>query len=645
MKKPLTAAVAVAAIVWLHVVALEAADSATAMRPNIVLVLADDLGINDLACYGRADHRTPNLDRLASQGMRFTCAYTAQPICSPSRAAIMTGKCPARLNLTNFLPGRADAPSQRLLQPRIEGQLPLEDVTLAELLQDAGYATGLFGKWHLGGEGFGPREQGFDVAVSPPANTKPTRAAGGKGEFAITAAAEKFIEDHRDQSFFCFVPHNNPHIPLAAAPESVAKHRDAFHPVYAAMIETLDEAVGRLTAKIESLGLADRTIFVFTSDNGGLHVLESPGTPATHNTPFRAGKGYLYEGGLREPLILRWPGTVAAGSTCDTPIVLTDLMPTLLEAAGIDPAKTVGPLDGMSIANLLSAPSPGPGEGPGEGRTLAPPAARTLYWHFPNYTNQGSRPAGAIREGDWKLIEHFEDGSVELFNLAEDIGETNNLAAAEPERANDLRRKLQSWRARVGARMPTPNPEFDAALHCRLYIDQDPSRLVAESTAAATEPHWKSWRAAMNAAIRGRKPSVTPAVGDIRLHARDARVHGKQLRYEPEEHKNVLGYWTNAADWAAWEFAVTSPGPYEVEIQQGCGQGSGGADVAVVIGDQSLKFTVQETGHFQQMILRTIGEVELTAGRHTLAVRPQTKPGAAVMDLRRVVLRPLPRSR
>lgn len=213
--------------------------------PNIVLVLADDQGINDLACYGRQEHHTPNLDRLASQGMRFTCAYTAQPICSPSRAALMTGKCPARLNLTNFLPGRADAPSQRLLQPRIEGQLPLEEVTLAELLKAAGYATGLFGKWHLGGERFGPREQGFDVAESPPFEPEPNMENGGKAEFLITAAAERFIERHRARPFFCYVPHYCPHIPLAAAPELVARRQNAFQPTYAAMIETLDAAVGR----------------------------------------------------------------------------------------------------------------------------------------------------------------------------------------------------------------------------------------------------------------------------------------------------------------------------------------------------------------------------------------------------------------
>ncbi|MFN0198351.1 MAG: sulfatase-like hydrolase/transferase [Planctomycetaceae bacterium] len=603
-----------------------AEDSLLVSRPNIILIFADDLGVNDLGCYGRKDHHTPHLDRLASQGMRFTCAYTAQPICSPSRAAIMTGKCPARLNLTNYLPGRPDAPSQKLLQPRIEGQLPLEEVTLAELLKGAGYATGLFGKWHLGGTGFGPEQQGFNIVVSPPANTEPTLETGGKGEFAITAAAVKFIEEHRDQPFFCYVPHNNPHIPLAAAAELVEKNRDAFHPGYAAMIETLDDAVGRLMAKVESLGLTERTIVIFTSDNGGLHVLESPGTPATHNTPYRAGKGYLYEGGLREPLIIRWPGIVAAHSTCETPILLTDLVPTLLEAAGIDPAKSVGPLDGVSIMKLLHSESM---------------PDRTLYWHFPNYTNQGSRPAGAIRDGNWKLIEHFEDGSIELFDLNKDISETKNLVASEPQRAAELLAKLQIWRTTIGARMPRPNPDFDNALHHRLYVEQDSSKLLAESTAAATEPHWKSWREAMNAAIKGRKPIVTPATGDIRLHAKDARVHGENLRFEPESHKNVLGYWTKMTDWADWEFDVKTAGTYEIEIQQGCGAGSGGAEVAVEISEQSFSFIVQETGHFQHMILRTIGEVHLSAGRHTLAVKPQTKPGVAVMDIRRVVLRPV----
>jgi arylsulfatase A-like enzyme len=469
----------------------------------------------------------------------------------------MTGQCPARLNLTNFLPGRPDAPSQRLLQPRIEGQLPLEEVTVAELLQHAGYATGLFGKWHLGDSNFGPKAQGFDFALSPPANTTPTPESGGKGEFAITAAAERFIEDHRDQPLFCYVPHNNPHVPLAAAPELIEKHKDSFNPVYAAMIETLDDAVGRLMAKVELLGLNNRTIFIFTSDNGGLHVLESSGTPATYNRPFRAGKGYLYEGGLREPLLVRWPGVVAADSTSDTPILLTDLFPTLLEAVGVDPAEAVGPLDGISLLKLF------------RGESLPD---RTLYWHFPNYTNQGGRPAGAIRDGDWKLIENFEDNSVELFNLSKDRSETKNIAASESTRAADLRDKLHTWRAKVGAHMPAPNPDFQAELHRRLYIDQDPSQLMAQSTSAITSERWKAWRQAMNAAVKERKPSVTPATGDIRLHAKDARVHGDTLRYEPQPNKNVLGYWTSADDWAAWEFEVATSSRYEVEIQQGLWQ-------------------------------------------------------------------------
>ena len=340
-----------------------------------------------------------------------------------------------------------------------------------------------------------------------------------------------------------------------------------------------------------------------------------------------ARKGYVYEGGLRVPLLVRWPRVVTSDSTCPTPVVLTDLVPTLLEAASIDIARTIGPLDGTSVLKLL------------RGESLP---VRTLYWHFPNYTNQGGRPAGAIRENDWKLVEHFEDGSVELFNLAQDIGEAKNLATAEPEKADNLRRKLQDWRASAGARMPEPNPVFDAVLHRRLYIDQDASQLVAKSTAAATEPSWKSWREEMNAAVKGRTPSTTPATGDIRLHAKDARVHGQTMRYELQLNKNVLGYWTNADDWASWDFEVATTGTFEVEIQQGCGKGSGGAIVNVEIDGQVLTFTVEDTGHFQNMIQRTIGQLKLNQGKHTLAVKPQTKPGAAVMDVRRVVLRPVP---
>ncbi|MBU6221221.1 MAG: sulfatase-like hydrolase/transferase [Planctomycetes bacterium] len=615
-----------AAISVVGLVALFAAAGlpAAAAPPNIVLIFADDLGVNDLGCYGRTEHETPRLDALAAEGMRFTCAYTAQPICSPSRAALMTGKCPARLHLTNFLHGRADTASQRLLQPVTEGQLPLEETTLAEWLRGVGYATGIFGKWHLGGVGFGPAEQGFEVVMTPPQDTRPGEADGGKGEYAITKAATEFIAANRDRPFFCYVPHNNPHIPLAARQALVDKYATTFHPTYAAMIETLDDAVGRLVRTIDDLGLAANTIIIFTSDNGGLHSPEPAGVPATHNTPYRAGKGFLYEGGLREPLIIRWPGVIRPGSTVDTPVVLTDLVPTLLEAAGIDVAKTVGPLDGTSILGLL------------EGGSLP---ERPLFWHFPNYTNQGGRPAGAMRQGNWKLIEQFEDGGLELYDLASDIGEARNVAAEQGERASAMQSELAAWRTRVGAQMGRPNPAFDPAIHNQLYIDHDPSRITARATAAAIDPSWAAWRKQM-AAVAGKKPPVTPSIGDVRLLAKDAIVHGKKLRYEPASNKNVLGFWTDPVDWAEWRFTAPAAGLYEVEVQQGCGQGSGGATVDVEVAGATLPFTVVDTGHFQQLVQVSVGTVELAAGEHTLALKPRSKPGAAVMDVRRVVLRP-----
>ena len=615
-------------LVGLVAAVLTAGRPAAAAPPNIVLIFADDLGVNDLGCYGRKEHQTPRLDALAAAGMRFTCAYAAQPICSPSRAALMTGKCPARLHLTNFLSGRADAASQRLLQPVIEGQLPLEETTLAEWLRGAGYKTGLFGKWHLGGGGFGPAEQGFDVVMTPPQDTRPGAEDGGKSEYAITKAATEFISANRDRPFFCYVPHNNPHIPLAARQALVDKYGNTFHPTYAAMIETLDDAVGRLVHTIHQLGLADNTIIIFTSDNGGLHAPEPAGVPATHNTPYRAGKGFLYEGGLREPLIVRWPGVIRPGSTTDTPVVLTDLVPTLLEAAGIDVAKTVGPLDGASIMSLL------------RGGSLP---ERPLFWHFPNYTNQGGRPGGAMRQGNWKLIEQFEDGGLELYELSSDIGEARNVAAKQGERASAMQRELAAWRTRVGAQMGRPNPDFDPAVHKQLYIDQDSSRITAGATAAALDPSWGAWRKQMAAVVAGKKPPVTPAAGDVRLVAKDAVVHGTKLRYEPASNKNVLGFWTDPADWAEWKFTAPAAGLYEVEVQQGCGQGSGGATVDVEVAGTTLPFTVVDTGHFQELVQVSVGTVELAAGEHTLALKPKNKPGAAVMDVRRVVLRPVAR--
>ena len=475
------------AFLRLFVLLFIAAPALAAPPPNIVLILTDDLGIADLQCYGRKDHRTPNLDRLASEGLRFTSAYCAQPICSPSRAALLTGRAPARLHLTTFLPGRADCAAQKLLHPPIRMALPLEEKTLPEFLKQAGYKSACIGKWHLGGKGFLPTDQGFDVYYPGRANTEPSATEGSKGEYDLTREAIQFIEENRERPFFLFLSHNTPHIPFSGRPDLVEKNEDAFNPLYAALIETMDDAVGLLLEKIDSLGLRNNTIVIFTSDNGGLHVPELKHEVVTHNGKFRAGKGYLYEGGLRIPLIVRWPGKIPAGRVTDRPVNNSDWVPTLLEFAGgsVDAPAT---LDGRSIAALLRAEEPG--------------ANRTLFWHFPHYTNQGGRPGGAVREGDWKLIERYENGQLELYNLGEDIGETKNLAGEDPQRAMRMQQALAAWRREVGAQENRPNPNFDPEEHAAIYHDFESSRFDPRNASPETTERVLHWRHLMDAAPR-----------------------------------------------------------------------------------------------------------------------------------------------
>lgn len=456
--------------------------------PNVILILTDDLGINDLGCYGRREHRTPHLDRMAAEGMRFTAAYCAQPICSASRAAILTGKHPARLHLTTFLPGRPDCPSQPLLHPVINQQLPLEEKTLAEYFKDAGYATACIGKWHVGGRGFGPLEQGFDVYYPGRANTRPSATEGGKGEYDLTNATMRFIETHRQQPFFVYLAHNTPHIPYAAKEELIAKNQGTFEPVYAAVIETLDDTVGRLLARLDELQLAANTLVIFTSDNGGLHVPEGPHERITHNTPYRAGKGFLDEGGLRIPLIVRFPGRVPAGRVIDAPVVNTDWVPTLMELIG-EPVPAG--LDGMSLTPLLL------------GRGAAP--ERLFFWHFPHYTNQGSRPAGAVRDGQWKFIEDYENQGVELYDLGADVSETRNVADRHPDRVRQMRAALAAWRQATHVQTNGPNPVYNPALHRALYVDIDVSRYNASTADAALQSRVLEWRKQMNAVVPPQK--------------------------------------------------------------------------------------------------------------------------------------------
>jgi arylsulfatase A len=441
------------------------AQAAPAKRPNIIFLLLDDLGWRDFGCYGNTFHETPNLDRLAREGVRFTNAYAACPVCSPTRASIMTGKYPARLHLTDWIPGRKQWPTARLLAPQFEQQLALEETTIAEALKPLGYRTASIGKWHLGTEPFWPDKQGFDLNVAGTERGStasyfgpfdlPNLKGGTKDDYLtekLTEAAEKFIEDSaRRGPFFLYLPEFTVHIPLQARQAAVEKYRrknggkDFPNPVYAAMVESFDLAVQRIRAKLDTLGIAGNTILFVTSDNGGLRYEGNRKDPVTDNSPLRAGKGHLYEGGIREPLLVCWPGVTKAGTTCHVPVSSVDYLPTIVEMAGGKAPR----VDGASIAPLL--------------RGKGPPKRKPLYWHYPHYSNQGGVPGGAVRQGDWKLIEFYEDGRLELFNLEDDPGERKNLAAKEPKRAAELHALLKRWRAEVRAVMPSPNPNYDPA--------------------------------------------------------------------------------------------------------------------------------------------------------------------------------------
>jgi arylsulfatase A len=596
-------------------------------QPNIVLILADDLGIHDLRCYGRGDHRSPRLDALANQGIRYTSAYCGLSICSASRAALMTGKSPARLHLTSFLPGRPDAPSQLVLNARIQSALPPEERTLAEELKKAGYRTGLFGKWHLGNGDSSPTSQGFDVAYEPSAKGKLDEVEGNKNEFAIARRASDFILSPDPSPFFCYVPHHSPHIRLDATDEAKQSFQAAFNPLYAANIESLDKAVGFVLDAVQRRGGNRETIVIFSSDNGGLHVPEGHDEPMTHNSPFRAGKGYLYEGGIRIPLIVySSKGRVGSDRVVDEPVSLLDLFPTLLRIAGIDVLKTVGPVDGVDLSSHWI-----------EKKSL--PTDRAFYWNFPHYTNQGSRPAAAMRRGEWKLIKHYEDPSIELYNLKNDPAETMNVAMSQADTAVAMQKSLEDWLQSVGAQGCDRNPNANDELHAAIYRRFDSSSIRADAGAKAIAEQWKPWRKLMNQAVQQQKPVLRSPSGEVNLYASDSKPHGNKIRYEPEPHKNVVGFWTDVNDWVHWDFSVPSDGIYAVEVQCGCGKGMGGSRVALTCGEQTLEWTVRDTGHFQNMVYESIGDLSLKAGENRLEVRPKSKASAAVMDIRKIVLR------
>jgi len=421
-----------------------------------VLILADDLGWADLACYGNKFNETPRLDKLAAQGLRFTDFYASAPVCSPTRASIQSGQYQARFGLTAHIPGHW-RPFEKLAEPPCALELPLEIVTLAKRLRQAGYATGYFGKWHLGGTGFGPRQHGFDQVFEFTGHTVPGPRQEPSGKQPRRAAdylaerAAAFIEANRDRPFFLQVSPFAVHIPLDTTPALKAKYEAKAkvpgypcHPLYAGLMEELDACAGVVLDALDRHKLADNTLLIFTSDNGGLER-EAGGWPGTKNTPLRNEKGSLYEGGIRVPALARWPGVTRAGSVTSQATMSIDIYPTALEVARQRP--TPGQvLDGLSLVPLLRDPR-------------AKLLREALYWHYPHYHH--SRPASAIRADDWKAIEFFDTGALELYNLKDDVGEAKDLAAAQPEKARVLRERLRNWRHDVNAQLPQRNPAYD----------------------------------------------------------------------------------------------------------------------------------------------------------------------------------------
>lgn len=429
----------------------------TPVKYNIVFFLVDDMGYADIGPYGNTYHRTPHLDQLARDGMLFTHAYAAAPNCSPTRASILTGQWPARTGITQYLPGN-QTPYALIQQPVLPAGLSTDIETLAGPLKRAGYATASIGKWHLGGGSYGPEAHGFDISFAGghwnahesmfaphPYVEVPDSRPGAYLTDRLTDEALDFIQANTRQPFFLYLSYYAIHSPIEAKDELIEGYADRtdstgrHNATYAAMTEGVDQSIGRILQALESHNLSEQTVVIFFSDNGGV-------PSRAFNGPFRSGKGFLWEGGIRVPLLVKWPGMVMPGSMSMEPVTSVDFFPTLLEIAGVKETHDQ-PVDGVSLLPVLTRVD-----------TLDREA---LYWHYPHYSNAGATPTGAVRAGSWKLIEFFEDNRFELYDLASDPSESMNLSESEPERVNLLREKLASWRMAVDAQPAERNSAYD----------------------------------------------------------------------------------------------------------------------------------------------------------------------------------------
>ncbi len=445
-------------------------------RPNVVFILVDDMGWADAGCQGSRFYQTPHIDQLAAEGMRFTQAYAACAVCSPTRAALLTGKYPARLHITDWIPGEGAPPGSRFGLPAWQQHLPRTETTLATALARLGYATAHLGKWHLGGGEYLPEHQGFATNIAGGDTGQPgsffwpygarqdphrvpglAERGGRPGDYLtdqLTDEALNFIEANRDRPFYLNFAHYAVHAPLGGKPALIAEAGE--HPgadgqsnqVYAAMLASVDESVGRVVKKLADLGLTEQTVIVFTSDNGGAVHFGQP--PATANLPLRLGKGHPYEGGLRVPLIVKFPGFTPAGKVCNSPVITMDFFPTLVELAGGEKEASRSAVDGVSLVPLLRGTSQMPHP--------------ELFWHYPHYWNGGKvTPYSVARIGDWKLIRFYETGRAELYDLATDLGEQHDCAGSHPAERNRLAARLDQWLKEVAAQMPLAKSDDQSA--------------------------------------------------------------------------------------------------------------------------------------------------------------------------------------
>ena len=436
-------------------------------KPNIVFIMADDLGYTDLGCYGNPFNETPHIDSLARDGMKFTQAYSSSPVCSPSRAGLLTGIHPARLQLTNFLVGERTDPASPVIPANWRKYLPTDETTFAEVLRDNQVTCGMVGKWHLGSaDSLRPSAQGFAYERMIGKNgldyyNYTITTAGNKVVFEdqgesyltdkLTDYAVEFIRQERNNPFLLYLSYSAPHVVLVPRGDKLRKYffkygqfDGTYNPNYAAMIESMDDGVGRILQTLRELELDDNTIVIFTSDNGGVGLPELGPTP-TNIEPLRAWKGHVYEGGIRVPLIVRWPQHIQPGEVNDNVVVNTDFFPTFLDIMNV--RHTFKNLAGKSMLPIWLDRTARFDRG-------------SSYWHYPHFSNQLGRPAGAIRRGDLKLVESYETGEVELYDLARDIGEEKDLSKSRPDKVKDLLSDFRKWQEEVNANMPLPNPDY-----------------------------------------------------------------------------------------------------------------------------------------------------------------------------------------